>query len=498
MNTILKKGLALIILMSFTNCVDANNITPEQKEKKEEKKEQKEEKKDEKAEGKKDIDKEEKEPEKETKENEFTGDIYSEAKSYLVKSLNEKNLQLFQLKKTIKAGEIKEAQNRIWKEWKEANDQKQEEKLGHLEPLSQYNKSSWTLLEEWDIPAIMPFHYGSKDDITEGKYPLFIYTHGSGPKAREWQMGFIMCRGFDDAPSAYFIPQIPNEGPYYRWWQKAKQFAWEKLLRLGFVGGEIDPNRVYIIGVSEGGYGSQRLASFYADYLAGAGPMAGGEPLENTPVENCRNIAFSLRTGSEDYMYCRNLLTAYAKETFERLQKENPGAFNHNIQLIPGEGHIISYSETTPWLKNFSRVAQPKQVMWEDFELDGQRRKGFYNIQIIERPQKDGRTFYNMDIKENVVNITVDNVEYQPTEKDKRWGIWLRFNKKYTPLKSGKIKLYLSEKLVNLDEEVTVNINGNRVFQGKVEPNIESMVNSCATFFDPERIFPASLVLEIK
>lgn len=65
-------------------------------------------------------------------------------------------------------------------------------------------------------------------------------------------------------------------GDYYRWWQKAKQFAWEKMLRLAFVSGKINPNKVYFFGISEGGYGSQRLASFYADYLAAAGPMAGG------------------------------------------------------------------------------------------------------------------------------------------------------------------------------------------------------------------------------
>lgn len=81
----------------------------------------------------------------------------------------------------------------------------------------------------------------------------------------------------------------------------------------GFPVGEIDPNRVYFFGISEGAYGSQRLASFYADYLAAAGPIAGGEPMENAPAENCANIAFSFRTGSNDKGFCRNELTEAAK-----------------------------------------------------------------------------------------------------------------------------------------------------------------------------------------
>ncbi len=69
--------------------------------------------------------------------------------------------------------------------------------------------------------------------------------------------------------------------------KKSKQFAWEKLLRLAFVSGNINPDKVYFFGISEGGYGSQRLASYYADYLAGAGPMAGGEPLKKC---TCRKL----------------------------------------------------------------------------------------------------------------------------------------------------------------------------------------------------------------
>ena len=74
------------------------------------------------------------------------------------------------------------------------------------------------------------------DAELEGGFPLYLYTHGSGDKTSEWRTGINICQKFDDAPSVYFIPQIPNMGDYYRWWQKAKQFAWEKMLRLAVSG----------------------------------------------------------------------------------------------------------------------------------------------------------------------------------------------------------------------------------------------------------------------
>ena len=49
--------------------------------------------------------------------------------------------------------------------------------------------------------------------------------------------------------------------------------------------------------------------------------MAGGEPLKNAPVENCRNIAFSFLTGAADAGFYRNKLTTYTKNEFERLKK---------------------------------------------------------------------------------------------------------------------------------------------------------------------------------
>ena len=77
------------------------------------------------------------------------------------------------------------------------------------------------------------------------------------------------------------------------------------------------PTAFYVFGISEGGYGSQRLASFYADYWAAAGPMAGGEPLKNAPVENCANMGFSFLTVPTITGFYRNILTYYTQVAFD-------------------------------------------------------------------------------------------------------------------------------------------------------------------------------------
>ena len=356
------------------------------------------------------------------------GNMQEKVKNYFLQTLRmkqneeQKSKDAFQRNKTyttdiqqlIKNKDIAQTQKMVWEAWCEANRELKEQKLAKPEDLQKGVKASWNLPEALEKNAVMPYYYGVKGS-SAGKLPLFLYLHGSGPKEQEWATGLILGNRFQDGPSLYFIPQIPNEGDYYRWWQVAKQFAWEKLIRQALVEGNVDANRLYVFGISEGGYGSQRLASFYADYWAAAGPMAGGEPLKNAPVENCANIGFSFLTGADDTGFYRNILTYYTQIAFDSAQLVRPldtdkrPLFVHRINLLPGMQHHIKYDLTTPWLKNFVRNPYPKTVLWEDYDMDGRHRSGFYNLQVLTSPTKD-RTYYDMNIHNNVVKINIKEV----------------------------------------------------------------------------------------
>lgn len=401
------------------------------------------------------------------------------------------------IQQQLKDKDVANTKKMVWAAWCEANRELQEEKLIKPQSLQYGGQGSWNLPQTLEPNAVMPYYYGAKGQ-SNGQLPLFLYLHGSGPKKQEWQTGLMLGNSFEDGPSLYFIPQIPNEGNYYRWWQLAKQFAWEKLIRQALVEGNVDANRLYVFGISEGGYGSQRLASFYADYWAAAGPMAGGEPLKNAPVENCANIGFSFLTGAEDTGFYRNILTRYTQEAFDSAQQARPLSadnrplFQHRINLLERMQHSINYNLTTPWLKDFIRNPYPKTVLWEDFEMDGRHRSGFYNLQVLVRPSEQ-RTYYEMSIKDNVITMNINDVEYTTIEKDQRWGIEMKFNRRYQQSKGGKLRIYLNEQLVDMSKPVTLIVNGKQLYHGNIKPTLQDMVNSCMEYFDPYRVFPASI-----
>lgn len=422
-------------------------------------------------------------------------DVYDFFKAYLQGKATEYPAS----KKKLTTREVQATSVSVWKSWRRALRKVESDTLARMTRDSTTFQSKWRLPPELENDATMNFTWFSKGQRPATGYPMYIYLHGSGPKDQEYATGQKLARSFADAPSVYFLPQIPNEGGYYRWWQRAKLWAWQKVLRLALAAGDVDPDKIYFTGISEGAYGTQRLTAYFADYLAGGGAMAGGEPLKNAPAVNCANTAFLLYTGDHDTGFYRNTLTKYTGEAFDSLRhSQGDTLYTHDIRLIPGRGHGIDYSQTTPWLAQYKRNPYPRYVAWEDFAMDGCRRKGFYNLLIGKRPAEgdDARTFYEERIAGDTIFLKVENVEYSTIDKDKVWGIELRFSRKYTPATGGRLTIFLNRELVNLGHKLTVVVNDSARFSGKVVENEASMVNSCAAFGDPRRLYTAQIDVE--
>jgi len=381
----------------------------------------------------------------------------------------------------IKQSNEKEAKDFVWEQWK------QEVLAVDSLPQATVLKSKDDVLkvQHWSLKGEdpMPFYYLRKGDQDQVKHALFLNLHGSGPKQNEFKNTLAWSLRYADKPSLYFIPQIPNERRY-RWWYKPVQYAWERMLRLAMVNEQVDINKIYVMGISEGGYGSQRLAAFYADYFAGAGPMAGGEPLKNAPPLNFRNIAFSLETGENDRGFGRNSLTLAAQEEFGRLAKENPGQFINKIKLQPNKGHGIDYTVTSPWLVNYSRNAKPKHVSWVLFPMDGRYRKGFYNVALnkplsIKEGDEYDRIRFDIKNEDNTIHIKVDllNNEMNMTKA----------------IQDLDFSLFLDNDYIDYSRKVKVIVNNKVVFHKKVKLDLANMVESCALFADKERIFASKI-----
>ncbi len=365
----------------------------------------------------------------------------------------------------------------------------------------------------------MSYTLAYKGDKPAAGWPLFINLHGSGDSAKgEFEATFAWSATYRDSPSLYFIPQSPKGGTGCRWFQPSRQKAWESIIRAAYVSGNVNPDKIYMMGISEGAYGTQRLCGYYADYLAGVGPIAGGEPMYSFAPANTANIFYCARTGELDTMYGRLRCTRKAQELWDKMAQEHPGYYEHYIDIMAGAGHSLyvenpktyGYDGITAKLIEHRRNPYPKYVYWENYALgniNGESyrcREGFYNLRVLEgqNGNTDGNVHdaYEMTIEGNTITLNVYSVTVTPAElvSEDGWTMNVDVERTSVPAATGKVRIYLNSKLVDMNSPVTVIVNGRTAFEGKADPSVAAMIESAALFFDPARVFPASVDVEVR
>lgn len=452
------------------------------------------------------------------------------------------------LSQAVNLNDIKSMQDKVLAAWKAAN-ASDLSKLPSLDYFPDYHdndngvdtENKRLAAPKWTVPGLeggtdynMPFEYGwwsayEPEPSESDPYPFCIYLHGSGDDRNiEWSNGNAVCNDFGNGSGCkgvFFNPRGPSGSNYNKWWLSPFQTVWEDLLRLALLQDYIDPKQIYIAGYSEGGYGTQRLASFYGDYFTGAAPMGCGEPIANAPPENLMYTNFYMLTGQYDLDFGRYKLTEkYREKVGELKNKYDTSGYNTKYKnLIPEQAgtHVEISSLAAQGFQNtvvpgsYVRITNPPEVLWEDFPMDGQRRVGFYNIQILERPDNssDARTEYHVKITEgNNISLNVKNVTYTPTETytDTTYEatVTLDYDKTYTDVTSGKIRIYLNTYVseypfenvktsIDLTQPISVTVNGKTQ---EIQPtvSVQSMVDSVKAFFDPQRIYPAYIEVDLK
>ena len=135
---------------------------------------------------------------------------------------------------------------------------------------------SLRISDDFSIPYLihLPKEYAEK----EGGWPLMLFLHGRGEShgplslVKKWGPPRLVERG-DDLPYVIVSPQCPgNES----WGQPKQQAGLIQLLDHIAQTHRIDTNRVYLTGLSMGGYGSWRLAADHPERFAAVAPVCGG------------------------------------------------------------------------------------------------------------------------------------------------------------------------------------------------------------------------------
>jgi len=290
-----------------------------------------------------------------------------------------------------------------------------------------------------------------------GQRSLWISMHGGGgaPKEvndRQWQN---QIRLYEPAEGFYVAPRAPTD-TWNLWHEGHIDPMFQRLIDDYVAVRGVSPDRVYLMGYSAGGDGVWQLAPRMADRFAAASMMA-GHPNEASLL-GLRNLPFAIFMGGNDAAYNRNRIAAERGAELDRLAREDAGGYVHQVRIYEGLGHWMNKkdAEGVPWMAGFVRKAWPTKVVWQQDDVVHRR---FYWLQVpAEVPIGDrARLVARAEGQEIVLQGDVP----------------------------PRLRLRLSDRLLDLDQPVRVVANGQERFSGKVTRQARAMLASLEERADP-------------
>ena len=290
-----------------------------------------------------------------------------------------------------------------------------------------------------------------------GQRSLWISMHGGGgaPKEvndRQWQN---QIRLYEPAEGFYIAPRAPTD-TWNLWHEGHIDPMFQRLIDDYVAVRGVSPDRVYLMGYSAGGDGVWQLAPRMADRFAAASMMA-GHPNEASLL-GLRNLPFAIFMGGNDAAYNRNRIAAERGAELDRLAREDAGGYVHQVRIYEGLGHWMNKkdAEGVPWMAGFVRKAWPTKVVWQQDDVVHRR---FYWLQVpAEVPIGDrARLVARVDGQAIVLEGDVPS----------------------------RLRLRLSDRLLDLDQPVRVMANGQERFSGKATRQARAMLASLEERADP-------------
>jgi hypothetical protein len=229
----------------------------------------------------------------------------------------------------------------------------------------------------------------------------------------------------------------------------------------------VNPKKVYLLGYSAGGDGVYQLAPRMADRWAAAAMMA-GHPNETSPL-GLKNTPFTIHVGALDSGYDRNLKAKEWEIMLDDLESKAPGTYIHDVQLHDGLGHWMHYkdSKALPWMKNYQRNPIPEKIVWKQ---DNRHHNSFFWLGVPEvLIETGGEIIVEYITQQNEINI-ISNY-------------------------SNILHIYINDKMLDLDELVTIKYQGKIISQKTFKRSILNIHETLSKKGDSELSFPCLITV---
>jgi predicted esterase len=321
------------------------------------------------------------------------------------------------------------------------------------------------------------------------KHPVFLLVHGTG--------GFADAEAKQMAPLAdkYGFLLVAAQDELRRhgggWGGTDYEFAIHDAALLWLKRNyNVDDRRMVVSGGSRGGHAAWAMAMAWPDRFAASIPIVGGPRNHSFRfLPNLRHVAVYDMQGAKDQPglveNVRDAVKILKDLDYEIRYEENPDT---------GHYFPVDWEKVREWATGLRRLSYPEEITLTASRND---RAGAYWIRMKDLPEKrfkkvgaaqnrTGRALTREEMKK-LVRENYGNYAARVDAKLKANLIDLRVKK------APKVVVYLSDRMVNLDEPVTINVNGRKRVKRKFQRSLETMLTRVKETGDRELLYPVAV-----
>jgi hypothetical protein len=235
------------------------------------------------------------------------------------------------------------------------------------------------------------------------------------------------------------------------------------LIRQFMILGDVDSDRVFLMGYSHGGYGAFYIGPKIPDRFAAIHASAAAPTDGTISPQNLRHTRFTFMIGENDHAYGRRTRCEKFNEAVLRLKKQSPDDFPVVMEFKKGFGHGgLPDRDKVKEMYPFKRDAVPRHLTWD---LTDAFTSHFFWLSV---PRPGNHQSIEATIKENTARIVTRNVKQFVLNFDRR--------------------------LVNVEKSLKVELNG-KAQEIKIHPQLLTLCRTLLERGDPELAFTCRIPL---
>ena len=340
----------------------------------------------------------------------------------------------------------------------------------------------------WQAYRVAPIHEKAKanfaaNQVTFGEYlsPYKMHTVGEKP-ANGWGL-VIAMHGGGGAPKEVNDSQWdemtrhyhdhPEKGGYIYLALRAPNDTWNgfyddyvypligNLIQQFTLFSDVDPDKVYLIGYSHGGYGAFAIGPKTPDRFAAIHASAAAGTDGETAPKNLRNTPFSVMVGEKDTMYDRMSRTQRFAKEIETLRGERTDIYPVTATIAAGfeHGNLQDRDQLVEML-SLTRNPVPRELTWQ---MTDTVVRDFFWLHT-DAPAKEREI--DATCRHNQLTVKTENVP--------------------------SAMVYLDSRLIDFDKPLQIDINGQRS-ERKLTPSLRVLCETLQRRGDPELAFTAEV-----